>query len=348
MTDDAENYLGYIKDGDEAKRDAYVSKMDASEQESIKQGLEQQRRDYQRFPDGYEDAPDKKLTQEQLNLLGYINQLEEKYKLWEKSKEKATKMLWWDDVAKGLAKQSQQTEQSDAETKKEQSADTSTNQTETLSTPATLSQNGRVWFMHPVGISIFTEKKIDCCSIKFHRISKIVLRHEGGYVNNPNDSGGATNKGIAWNTWVAYAKKDLGIEPTLENLKQLTDEQAEVIYRKRYWQPKGFCKIENDRLGLMIYDWSITSGGAIKKVQQLLVDEFDQNIDVDGKMGERTAVIINSIADQDNLLTRITEIRREYYTNLAIKADGTHTKNYVFLKGWLNRVDDCLNVKIED
>lgn len=98
--------------------------------------------------------------------------------------------------------------------------------------------------MHPVGISIFTEKKIDCCSIKFHRILKIVLRHEGGYVNNPNDSGGATNKGIAWNTWVAYAKKDLGIEPTLENLKQLTDKQAEVIYRKRYWQPKGFCKIE--------------------------------------------------------------------------------------------------------
>ena len=94
MTDDAENYLGYIKDGDEAKRDAYVSKMDASEQESIKQGLEQQRRDYQRFPDGYEDAPDKKLTQEQLKLLGKINELEEKYKLWEKTKEKATKMLW--------------------------------------------------------------------------------------------------------------------------------------------------------------------------------------------------------------------------------------------------------------
>ena len=116
MTDDAENYLGYIKDGDEAKRDAYVSKMDASEQESIKQGLEQQRRDYQRFPPDYKDAPDKKLTQEQLKLLGYINQLEEKYKLWEKTKEKATKMLWWDNVAKGLAKQNKHTQQSDATT----------------------------------------------------------------------------------------------------------------------------------------------------------------------------------------------------------------------------------------
>ena len=160
MTDDAENYLGYIKDGDEAKRDAYVSKMDASEQESIKQGLEQQRRDYQRFPDGYEDAPDKKLTQEQLNLLGYINQLEEKYKLWEKSKEKATKMLWWDYVAKGLAKQKQQTQQSDTETEKDKTKDSSKQQTETSSTLATLSQNGRVWFINPIIIMSLFDKII--------------------------------------------------------------------------------------------------------------------------------------------------------------------------------------------
>ena len=162
MTGDAENYLGYIKDGDEAKRDAYVSKFDASEQESIKQGLEQQRRDYERFPADYKDAPDKKLTPEQLNLLGKIKELEEKSELWEKTKEKATKMLWWDDVAKGLAKQKQQTEQSDAETKKEQSADASSKQTQTSSTLATLSQNGRVWFIHPVAMVDYFNIKKSC------------------------------------------------------------------------------------------------------------------------------------------------------------------------------------------
>ncbi|MCX8579134.1 peptidoglycan-binding protein, partial [Gilliamella sp. B2717] len=108
--------------------------------------------------------PDKKLTQEQLNLLGKINELEEKYKLWEKTKEKATKMLWWDDVAKGLAKQSkqsQQTEQSDTETKKEQSADTSSKQAETSSRLVTLSQNGRAWFIHPVSmVNYFSDNKV--------------------------------------------------------------------------------------------------------------------------------------------------------------------------------------------
>ncbi len=63
-------------------------------------------------------------------------------------------------------------------------------------------------------------------------------------------------------------------------------------------------------------------------------------------MGEATAFIINSISDKNKLLTSITDIRKAYYTKLTIKEDGTHTKNY-FFKSWLNRVDDCLTVKIK-
>ena len=94
--------------------------------------------------------------------MGKINKLEEKSELWEKTKEKATKMLWWDDVVEGLAKQSQQTEQSDTETEKSQTSPPSTEQTETSSTPATLSQNGKVWLMHPVGIQIFNFDSCMC------------------------------------------------------------------------------------------------------------------------------------------------------------------------------------------
>ena len=185
------------------------------------------------------------------------------------------------------------------------------------------------------------------CTSKFHKVSKIVLRHEGGYVNDPNDSGGATNKGIAWKTWTAYAKSDLNVEPTLENLKLISDADAEIIYRKRYWEPKGFCKIKNDRIGLMVYDWSITSGRAIKKVQQLLKDEFQQNISTTGSMDEGTISSLNNIVDQDKLLDRISEIRKDYYTALAYEADGTTpSKNHKFLNGWINRVNDCMGVQI--
>lgn len=97
-----------------------------------------------------------------------------------------------------------------------------------------------------------------------------------------------TNKGITIGTWRQYAKSDLGIEPTEDNLRKLTDEQATIIYRKRYWQPKGFCEINDERVGLMVYDWSITSGGAGKQVQKLLVNEFEQDISIDGSIGPKT------------------------------------------------------------
>lgn len=181
----------------------------------------------------------------------------------------------------------------------------------------------------------------DTCEDKFKRVAPIILKHEGGYVNDPADSGGMTNKGITIGTWKSYAKSDLGIEPTEENLKKLTDEQATIIYRKRYWEPKGFCKIKDERVGLMVYDWSITSGGAGKQVQNLLINEFKQDITPDGVIGPITIEALNNVEDQDKLLKRIAEIRKDYYTNLSYDKNGKPTKNLKFLKGWHNRVDEC-------
>jgi lysozyme family protein len=59
-------------------------------------------------------------------------------------------------------------------------------------------------------------------------------------------------------------------------------------------------------------------------------------------MGKQTVDAINAAPDQQALLQDIASIRRPYYTNLTIK-DSTQIGN---LKGWLSRVNDCLQVKI--
>jgi hypothetical protein len=59
-------------------------------------------------------------------------------------------------------------------------------------------------------------------------------------------------------------------------------------------------------------------------------------------MGAKTVNAINSVLDQDQLLQDIALIRRQYYNNLAVQ-DVTQIAN---LKGWLNRVNDCLQVNI--
>jgi lysozyme family protein len=180
------------------------------------------------------------------------------------------------------------------------------------------------------------------CATKFKKISAIILRHEGGYVNQASDRGGPTNHGIAWNTWQAYAQEDLNVEPTLENLKQLTSEQAETIYLKRYWEPKGFCKFNDQRVALMVYDWTITSGGAAKQIQSMLNSRYNANVEIDGGMGNKTVEALNSIDNQEKLLNEIANLRRDYYTNITIN----NPSQIIYLKGWLKRVDDCLQVEI--
>ena len=51
-----------------------------------------------------------------------------------------------------------------------------------------------------------------------------VLKHEGGYVHDPNDAGGETNHGISKR---AYPHLDI---------KRLTVEEAAAIYERDYWR----------------------------------------------------------------------------------------------------------------
>ena len=63
----------------------------------------------------------------------------------------------------------------------------------------------------------------------------LLLRFEGGFVDDPADPGGATNKGITLQTFQAHARQLLAVAPTLENLKNLSDAQAGTLYKALYW-----------------------------------------------------------------------------------------------------------------
>jgi len=228
----------------------------------------------------------------------------------EEEQKRIDKLAWWDDVKAGV--------------------------------PGFPGQD--VYHINPV--KLVANFALECdCKARFEKISKIVLFNEGGFVNDPNDSGGATNKGIAWATWQAYAKEDIGVEPTLENLKALTDEQAKTLYLKRYWEPRGFCGIYNEKTALNIYDWTITSGRAVGKIKELLTSYYSIEIVHNNQMSKEFVENINSIDNQEELVQKIGETRKQYYTTIAHDKEGKPNKNYRFLNGWIKRVDRCLNYK---
>lgn len=62
-----------------------------------------------------------------------------------------------------------------------------------------------------------------------------LLKDEGGYTNNPNDSGGATNYGITITDYRKYINK----AGTSADVRNMTVDQAKAIYKPKYWDVIG-------------------------------------------------------------------------------------------------------------
>ena len=129
----AKKVLSYLEDGDSAKCDAYISTLAENERESVKRGLELKRRELQA-----QGINNNKTIQDFC-----YTELKQKVALWDNEKEKIKKMLWWDDVAKGLAKQNQQN-------KSEQSKTNNESNSSDITLPATLNLDGQASFIHPM------------------------------------------------------------------------------------------------------------------------------------------------------------------------------------------------------
>lgn len=165
---------------------------------------------------------------------------------------------------------------------------------------------------------------------------KQLLAFEGGYVNDPADPGGATNKGITLQTFARHAQSLLGIAPSLENLRALTDDQAFRIYKSAYWDPLHGDEIGDQPLAEILFDFYVNAGGnAIKLLQSLLNKGGTMPaLSVDGSFGAATWRALQQ-AEPINLYRQYKSGRREYYQNLAARRPAMAK----FLKGWLRRTD---------
>lgn len=164
---------------------------------------------------------------------------------------------------------------------------------------------------------------------KFELYFDTLIKHEGGYVDDPLDAGGATKYGITLNVWKkrGYDKnKDGKIDK--EDVKLLTKEDALKIAKEDYWDPIKGDDINNQSIAEFIFDWGYNSGikTAIKKVQEIV------GVPVDGIVGPVTLKAINQYPPKE-LFNKLKKSRENFY--LAIVRNRPSQKK--FLKGWLNR-----------
>jgi len=151
---------------------------------------------------------------------------------------------------------------------------------------------------------------------------EVILHHEGGYVNHPKDPGGETNMGVTKRVY-----EDFG---GTKDMKDLTREDVEPIYKKNYWDRVKGDDLP-DGLDLMIFDFAVNAGtGRAAKFIQRLV-----NTTVDGGIGPNTLGKIKEYVDTYGIEETISSyalMRQNYYEQLS-------TFN-TFGKGWTRRVSE--------
>jgi len=149
---------------------------------------------------------------------------------------------------------------------------------------------------------------------------RLMLVSEGGYVYHPSDPGGMTNLGVTKATWENW----VGRESNEAEMRGLTPEKVEQMYKKKYWDA-----VRGDELtaGLdyLMFDFSVNAGAgrAIKTLQTAV------GVTPDGGFGPITMAAVQAV-DPVELIERFSQAKEDFYRSL--------TTFPTFGKGWLNRV----------
>ena len=153
-----------------------------------------------------------------------------------------------------------------------------------------------------------------------------VLRWEGGFVDNPKDPGGRTNRGVTQTVYDAWRAQQ-GAAP--RDVKLLEDGEMRAIYEGSYWMPPR-CDLLESKLDLIQFDTAVNMG--VGRAVRFLQSCVGCGADGDFGPGTQTAV---AACDQGAAMAAYCDLREKYYRGLAAK----NPQLSVFLKGWLNRLN---------
>lgn len=158
----------------------------------------------------------------------------------------------------------------------------------------------------------------------FDKAFEEVIGVEGGYSNHPDDRGGPTNYGITQDVLASYRGKPV----TANDVKNLSLQEAKLIYRARYWNPLGCDQIKSGIIASLLFDQGVNRGiSAAAKTMQMIL-----NVTADGMIGPKTIEALNAKADK-NLAVAFIFASQESYARIV----QNNPSQAVFLVGWLRR-----------
>lgn len=149
-----------------------------------------------------------------------------------------------------------------------------------------------------------------------------VLAHEGGYVDHPDDPGGATNLGITRATLAAFEGRSV----SKQEVRDLTKAKAAEIYRHDYWSTAR-CDELPDGLDYLVFDGAVNSGSSrsVRWLQTVV------GVKADGIVGSHTlAAVAKHPGGVPDIIVKIGDVRMQFLRRLKTWK--------TFGRGWTRRV----------
>ena len=157
---------------------------------------------------------------------------------------------------------------------------------------------------------------------RFSACLPLILEHEGGYVDDPRDNGGATNLGVTQSTLAAFRDRPV----SKAEVKALTPATVAPIYEKNFWKTAA-CDQLPVGLDYAVFDFAVNSGpGRAKKYLQMAA-----GVAADGAVGPATLAAVARVGAKE-MIKRLCDKRLDFLRQLD---DFDH-----FGSGWTRRVNE--------
>lgn len=179
------------------------------------------------------------------------------------------------------------------------------------------------------------------------KIANDIVAREGGYVNDPDDPGGATNHGVTIHTM-----RRLGLDLNgdgrvdAQDVQQLDRAQAVQIFIDHYFVKPGVNRLPQ-LIQPSVFDMYVNAGANAVRILQRLLVEMRINVSVDGVIGPQTIAAANRAAQAapDHLADAYGIARRNYYYDLADRRPAS--RKYARRRdggkgGWITRAEEFI------
>lgn len=181
-------------------------------------------------------------------------------------------------------------------------------------------------------------------------IAEEIVAREGGYVNDPDDPGGATNYGVTIHTMRRLGLDlDRDGDVDAQDVKRLTKGQAVDIFIRHYFEKPRISELPL-AVQPSVFDMYVNAGSnAIKILQRMLV-QMKERVSVDGALGPQTIGAAERAYQRSpgNFVDAYGIARRNYYFRIGDKRPAS--RKYARTRaggkgGWIKRAEEFISAE---